>query len=46
MNIKNLLITAFASVVASIATLLAVTSTFGSVFWIFEEPETPSILKD
>lgn len=36
-----------ATIIASIATLLAHTAVFGSVIWIFEEPKMPeSLVKD
>ena len=36
-----------ATIIASIATLLAQTAVFGSFVWIFEEPKMPeSLIKD
>ncbi len=46
MNILALATKITASIIAGLATFIAMTSTMASVVWIFEEPETPEILKD
>ena len=46
MKLTAITIQLLATLIAGFAAFLAHTSVFGSVFWIFEEPETPEILRD
>ncbi len=46
MNFLTLGTKLFVTAIAGLATFIATTSTLASIIWIFEEPETPEVLKD